>query len=93
VLLKSADELKSFSKGEEELLEGQIKEIKEAGVSVVVSGEFYFCLELIDWFRFSNNWFALCMCRLSFGAMLSFATAGSHGSLQAASLVTWRCTF
>lgn len=38
VLLKSADELKSFSKGEEELLEGQIKEIKEAGVSVVVSG-------------------------------------------------------
>ncbi len=62
MLLKSADELKSFSKGEEELLEGQIKEIKEAGVSVVVSGEFCFCLELIDWFRFSNNWFALRCC-------------------------------
>lgn len=38
VLLKSADELKAFSKGEEELLESQVRDIHAAGVKVVVSG-------------------------------------------------------
>lgn len=38
VLLKSADELKAFSNGEEELLESQVREIHAAGVKVVVSG-------------------------------------------------------
>jgi len=38
VLLKSADELKAFSNGEEILLENQIKEIHAQGVRVVVSG-------------------------------------------------------
>jgi len=38
VLLKSADELKAFSKGEEEMLEAQIRDIQSAGVKVVVSG-------------------------------------------------------
>jgi len=38
VLIKSAKELKSFSAGEEALLENQIKDIADAGVSVVVSG-------------------------------------------------------
>ena len=40
VLLKSAEELKAFSKGEEELLEAQIKEIHGLGIKVVVSGTF-----------------------------------------------------
>ena len=39
VLLKSADELKAFSKGEEELLESQVRDIHAAGVKVVVSGK------------------------------------------------------
>ncbi len=45
VLLKNATELKAFSTGEEELLEKQIQEIKDQGVSVVVSGGFssFFC--------------------------------------------------
>jgi T-complex protein 1 subunit theta len=38
VLIKSAQELTDFSKGEEDLLEKQIKEIVDAGVKVVVSG-------------------------------------------------------
>lgn len=38
VLIKSAEELKSFSKGEEDLLEKQIKAISESGVKVVVAG-------------------------------------------------------
>lgn len=38
VLIKTADELKSFSKGEEDLLESQILAMKEAGANVVVSG-------------------------------------------------------
>jgi len=38
VLIKSAKELKNFSAGEEALLENQIKEIADAGVSVVVTG-------------------------------------------------------
>eukprot|EP00096_Caligus_rogercresseyi_P016771 TRINITY_DN969_c0_g1_i1.p1 TRINITY_DN969_c0_g1~~TRINITY_DN969_c0_g1_i1.p1 ORF type:complete len:547 (-),score=228.98 TRINITY_DN969_c0_g1_i1:450-2090(-) len=38
VLIKTAQELKDFSKGEEDLLEGQIKAIREAGVDVIVSG-------------------------------------------------------
>jgi T-complex protein 1 subunit theta len=38
VLIKNADELKAFSKGEEELLESQILAMKEAGANVVVSG-------------------------------------------------------
>eukprot|EP00051_Salpingoeca_urceolata_P026688 m.478210 g.478210 ORF g.478210 m.478210 type:complete len:547 (-) comp21076_c0_seq1:296-1936(-) len=37
VLIKSATELKQFSKGEEELLEAQIVAIKEAGANVVVT--------------------------------------------------------
>ncbi len=37
-MLKTADELKSFSKGEEDLLEKQIKTIAETGCNVVVSG-------------------------------------------------------
>ncbi|XP_031553654.1 T-complex protein 1 subunit theta-like [Actinia tenebrosa] len=38
VLIKNAAELKSFSKGEEEQLEQQIKEIVDAGVKVIVTG-------------------------------------------------------
>lgn len=38
VLIKSADELMKFSRGEENLLEEQIKSLKEAGVDVIVSG-------------------------------------------------------
>lgn len=38
VLIKNAKELKEFSSGEENLLEEQIKSIKDAGVKVVVSG-------------------------------------------------------
>eukprot|EP00049_Salpingoeca_infusionum_P027564 m.33167 g.33167 ORF g.33167 m.33167 type:complete len:548 (+) comp9593_c0_seq1:222-1865(+) len=38
VLLNTAEELKSFSKGEENLLEQQILAIKEAGANVIVTG-------------------------------------------------------
>lgn len=38
VLIKSAEELKNFSRGEEELLEKQIKSIVDAGANVVVCG-------------------------------------------------------
>ena len=38
VLIKTADELKSFSRGEEELLEKQIKSIVDTGANVVVCG-------------------------------------------------------
>ncbi|CAB3226740.1 unnamed protein product [Arctia plantaginis] len=38
VLIKSADELLNFSRGEESLLEKQIKEIADAGVKVIVAG-------------------------------------------------------
>lgn len=38
VLIKTAEELKSFSRGEEELLEKQIKAIVDAGARVVVCG-------------------------------------------------------
>lgn len=38
VLIKTAEELKSFSKGEESLLEDQIKAIADTGANVIVSG-------------------------------------------------------
>ena len=38
VLIKTADELQTFSRGEETQLEKQIKEIADAGVDVVVAG-------------------------------------------------------
>lgn len=38
VLIKTANELLDFSKGEESLLEKQIKDIADAGVKVVVAG-------------------------------------------------------
>lgn len=38
VLIKSADELMNFSRGEENLLEAQIKAIAESGAKVIVSG-------------------------------------------------------
>ncbi|EFN84736.1 T-complex protein 1 subunit theta [Harpegnathos saltator] len=38
VLIKTADELMKFSRGEESLLENQIKSIAESGASVVVAG-------------------------------------------------------
>lgn len=38
VLIKNAEELKSFSRGEEDLLERQIKSIVDTGVKVVVCG-------------------------------------------------------
>lgn len=38
VLIKTADELMKFSRGEESLLENQIKAIAESGASVVVAG-------------------------------------------------------
>ena len=38
VLLKSATELKDFTKGEENLLRNSIKSIKESGAQVVVCG-------------------------------------------------------
>lgn len=38
VLIKSADELMQFSRGEENLLENQIKAIADAGADVIVSG-------------------------------------------------------
>jgi len=38
VLIKNADELLSFSKGEEDQMEAQIKAIADAGVNVIVSG-------------------------------------------------------
>lgn len=38
VLIKTADELTSFSRGEENLLEMQIKAIADTGAKVIVSG-------------------------------------------------------
>ncbi|XP_018610553.1 T-complex protein 1 subunit theta isoform X1 [Scleropages formosus] len=38
VLIKNAEELLSFSKGEEDIMETQVKAIAEAGASVVVTG-------------------------------------------------------
>jgi len=38
VLIKTAQELKDFSKGEESLVENEIKALKEAGVDVIVAG-------------------------------------------------------
>lgn len=38
VLIKTAEELKNFTRGEESLLESQIKAIAEAGVQVIVAG-------------------------------------------------------
>lgn len=38
VLIKSAEELVSFSRGEESLLEAQIKAIADSGAKVIVSG-------------------------------------------------------
>ena len=38
VLIKTAEELQTFSRGEETQLEKQIKEIADAGVDVVVAG-------------------------------------------------------
>jgi len=38
VLIHSANELKSFSQGEEHLLESQIKEIADSGINVIVAG-------------------------------------------------------
>lgn len=38
VLIKSANELLDFSRGEESMLEKQIKDIAEAGINVVVAG-------------------------------------------------------
>lgn len=38
VLIKSAEELKSFTRGEENTLEGQIKAIAESGAKVIVAG-------------------------------------------------------
>lgn len=38
VLIKTAQELSDFSRGEENVLESQIKQIKDAGVDVIVSG-------------------------------------------------------
>lgn len=38
VLIKTAEELKTFSRGEENLLESQIKAIADSGVDVVVAG-------------------------------------------------------
>ncbi|XP_030035453.2 T-complex protein 1 subunit theta [Manduca sexta] len=38
VLIKTADELLNFSRGEESLLESQIKAISDAGVKVIVAG-------------------------------------------------------
>lgn len=38
VLIKNADELKNFSRGEENMLESQIKAIADAGVEVIVGG-------------------------------------------------------
>lgn len=38
VLIKNAEELMNFSKGEENLMELQIKAIADAGANVVVSG-------------------------------------------------------
>ncbi|KAH9518457.1 T-complex protein 1 subunit theta [Bulinus truncatus] len=38
VLIKNADELMSFSKGEENLMEEQIKDIAETGAKVIVTG-------------------------------------------------------
>lgn len=38
VLIKTAEELKTFSRGEEHILEEQIKAIADAGVDVIVAG-------------------------------------------------------
>ena len=38
VLIKTAQELSDFSRGEEQLLESQIKALAESGATVVVSG-------------------------------------------------------
>jgi len=38
VLIKNAEELMNFSKGEEDMMEAQVKAIKEAGANVVVTG-------------------------------------------------------
>ncbi len=39
VLLHSSEEMRSFSSGEEKIIEGQIKAIAESGVKVVVTGD------------------------------------------------------
>lgn len=38
MLINSAKELMDFSKGEEDLMEAQVKAIKEAGANMVVTG-------------------------------------------------------
>lgn len=38
VLIKNAEELMNFSKGEEDLMEAQVKSIADSGASVVVTG-------------------------------------------------------
>lgn len=38
VLIHNASELMNFSKGEEDLMEAQVKAIKDAGANVVVTG-------------------------------------------------------
>lgn len=38
MLINNAKELMNFSKGEEDLMESQVKAIKDAGASVVVTG-------------------------------------------------------
>lgn len=38
MLINNAQELLNFSKGEEDLMESQVKGIKEAGATVVVTG-------------------------------------------------------
>lgn len=38
VLIKNAEELMNFSKGEENLMEAQVKAIADAGANVIVTG-------------------------------------------------------
>lgn len=38
VLIKNAEELMNFSKGEEDLMEAQVKSIADSGANVVVTG-------------------------------------------------------
>ncbi|EDO38829.1 predicted protein [Nematostella vectensis] len=70
VLIKNAEELKSFSKGEEDLLEMQIKSIKEKGADVIVSGgkvadmALHFCNKYqIMVVRLTSKWDLRRLCR------------------------------
>ncbi len=59
MLLKSAEELKQFSKGEEDLLESQLTAITELGINVIVSG-LQLCLDCVIVKMFHECAYVIC---------------------------------